>query len=76
MSQSPTVFRRIARNLHWYIEDVVTAVTGRSRPFRFVYGRNAACNVNPTTGQPMTPNGVDVTGRLRGAASGRIARLD
>lgn len=74
MSQSLPLFRRIARNVLWYVEDVIAAVTGRGRPFHFVYGRNAACDVNPTTGQPMTPNGVDVTGRLRGSALGSAVR--
>lgn len=61
-----TLFQRIARNLRWYGEDIVTAVSVRARPFHFAYGNRATREVNPTTGQPMTPNGVDVTGATRG----------
>lgn len=67
MSQSLPLFRRIARNLHWYIEDVVTAVTGRVRPFHFSYGHDEVHEENPSTGQPMTGHGVDVTGRVYGS---------
>lgn len=71
MNQPLTLFQRIARNLRWYVEDVVTAVTGRARPFHFVYGRTSNHAVNPTTGHPMTGHGVDVTGQPYGASLDR-----
>lgn len=68
MNQPLTLFQRFARNLRWYVEDVVTAVTGRARPFHFVYGRATNDETNPTTGQPMIA-GVDVNGVGHGAAN-------
>lgn len=66
MNPPLTLFQRIARNLRWYGEDVVTAVSGRARPFHFVYGNRVAREVNPTTGQPMAVRGIDVTGHTYG----------
>lgn len=67
MNQPLTLFQRFARNLRWYFEDVVTAVTGRARPFHYVYGRVSDPRVNPASGLPMTDDSVDVGGLPYGA---------
>jgi hypothetical protein len=70
MNRSLPLFQRMKRNLLWYVEDVVTAITGRARPFHFVYGRDSDPRVNPATARPMTDRGVDVTGLPYSAGHG------
>lgn len=72
MNQPLTLFQRFARNLRWYVNDVVTAVTGRARPFHFSYDHASGHDVNPSTGQPMTGQCVDVTGQPYGAPLNRF----
>lgn len=72
MNPPLTVFQRMARNLRWYGEDIVTALSGRARPFHFAYGQGEGFDENPTTGHPMTGHGVDVTGRAYGAPLNKL----
>jgi hypothetical protein len=61
MNESLNLFHRVTRNLRWYLDDVVTAVTGRARPFHLIYGRDRT-ETNPATGAAMLTATRDVHG--------------
>jgi hypothetical protein len=58
-------FGRFVRNLRWYGEDIVTAVTGRARALHFNYGDEQS-DTNPASGAPMMSSTRDVHGYYYG----------
>lgn len=68
MNQPLTLFQHLGRNLRWYVADIVTAVTGRARPYHFVYGTRTTA-INPMSGAPMLGQTRDVYGNRWGTLS-------
>jgi len=74
MDKQLTLFQRLARNVRWYFEDIVTSVTGKGT-LHFVYGEHQSSvneahrlDVNPASQAPMLSATRDVLGFYRGTA--------
>jgi hypothetical protein len=72
MTAHVTLFSRLRRNVRWYLEDVVTGVTGKGT-LHFRYAPRGATissafapKENPATGLPLLDGSVDVAGNLIG----------
>jgi len=73
MNPSLSLFRRAARGVRWYLEDVLTAITGKGTRHFTYHGRRGISDirigprVNPATGLPMVDHAIDVGGNPYGA---------
>jgi hypothetical protein len=74
MDKPLTLFQRLTRNVRWFVEDIVTGVTGKGT-LHFVYGDRAhfdgdvhspQLRENPATSLPMLTATRDVQGNRWG----------
>lgn len=77
MDKPLMLYHRLLRNIRWYLEDVVTGVTGKGK-LHFECGEgwphsrsqhDAGLNVNPATGLPMFTATRDAHGNSWGTAN-------